>query len=188
LSDLFSDLENLGYRAGGADLCAAGVGAPHIRQRLWWVADSCIKQRSQPPDSQCCEKDERSTNGGVADTLVNTVRLGSQTSNDVACRQQSVEHKPGLEPGVPMGITHSNGSQSGDRSTTTTRQRHPFITASDWSDHDIITCYDGKARFVEPGLAPLADGIPARVGRLRGYGNAIVPQVAAQFIKAYANG
>lgn len=32
---------------------------------------------------------------------------------------------------------------------------------------------------------PLGKEIPARVGRLRGYGNAIVPQVAAEFIKAF---
>ena len=31
----------------------------------------------------------------------------------------------------------------------------------------------------------LGHGLPARGGRLRGYGNAIVPQVAAEFIKAY---
>ena len=31
---------------------------------------------------------------------------------------------------------------------------------------------------------PLAHGVSARMGRLRGYGNAIVPQVAAAFIRA----
>lgn len=34
-----ADLEGTGYASGAVDLCAAGVGAPHIRQRLWWVAE-----------------------------------------------------------------------------------------------------------------------------------------------------
>lgn len=54
-----------------------------------------------------------------------------------------------------------------------------------WSDADWLGCRDGKFRPVEPGTFPLANGIPARVGRLRGYGNAIVPQVAAEFVKAF---
>ncbi len=33
-----ADLEAMGYAVGGADLCAAGAGSPHIRQRLFWVA------------------------------------------------------------------------------------------------------------------------------------------------------
>jgi DNA (cytosine-5)-methyltransferase 1 len=33
-----ADLEALGYAVGAADLCAAGVGAPHLRQRLYFVA------------------------------------------------------------------------------------------------------------------------------------------------------
>ena len=40
LAGVFADLEGMGYQRAGADLCAAGVGAPHIRQRLYWVADS----------------------------------------------------------------------------------------------------------------------------------------------------
>ena len=34
-----ADLEGTGYACGAVDLCAAGVGAPHIRQRLWFVAE-----------------------------------------------------------------------------------------------------------------------------------------------------
>lgn len=39
LSRVFSDLEIMGYAGSGADLCSAGVGAPNIRQRLYWFAD-----------------------------------------------------------------------------------------------------------------------------------------------------
>ncbi|EDD7982957.1 hypothetical protein BXK42_12030 [Salmonella enterica subsp. enterica serovar Kottbus] len=40
------DLEEAGYAVAVIDFCAAGIGAPHIRQRLFWVADA---------DSQCME-------------------------------------------------------------------------------------------------------------------------------------
>ena len=59
------------------------------------------------------------------------------------------------------------------------RQRSP------WAETEWIECRDGKRRPVESGTFPLAHGIPARVGKLRAYGNAIVAPVAAQFIGAF---
>jgi DNA (cytosine-5)-methyltransferase 1 len=50
-SGVRSDLETLGYAVGAADLCAAGVGAPHGRQRLYFVADS---QRDKQPRKESC--------------------------------------------------------------------------------------------------------------------------------------
>lgn len=70
-----------------------------------------------------------------------------------------------------------------------------------WRDADWLLCRDGKCRPVEPGTFPLVDGAAARmgrvepgvarvassnrVGRLKGYGNAINAQAAAAFIRAY---
>ncbi|MFI2870495.1 DNA cytosine methyltransferase [Klebsiella aerogenes] len=70
-----------------------------------------------------------------------------------------------------------------------------------WRDADWLLCRDGKWRPVEPGTFPLVDGAAARlgrvepgvarvassnrVGRLKGYGNAINAQAAAEFIRAY---
>ena len=55
---------------------------------------------------------------------------------------------------------------------------------SPWSYSEWVYGRDGKTRRIEPGTPPLAHGVPARVGQIRAYGNAIVPQVAAEFISA----
>ena len=75
--------------------------------------------------------------------------------------------------------------------------------SSFWRNPDWLGCRDGKWRPVESGTSPLVNGLPrgvvpvcnpseqgyaektaeARVMRLKGYGNAIVPQVAAEIIK-----
>lgn len=115
-----SDLETLGYAVGAADLCAAGVGAPHIRQRLFWVADS---GREGLQERECV----RSISGG------------------------SPPPKP-------------------------------------WQAFELASFTDGKVRRIpaESAFFPLDDGLSTgRVGALRGAGNAIVPQVAAEFIKAF---
>ena len=140
------DLEALGYGAGAADLCAAGVGAPHIRQRLYWMADAGYEQAGRTADA------------GEAQ--------GRRAFGDASgCGAAS-----GLAYALPAGRPEG-WAESGYRSTA-------------WSSSDSIACTDGKSRRVESGTFPLAHGIPARMGRLRGYGNAIVPQVAAQFIEA----
>ncbi len=54
-----------------------------------------------------------------------------------------------------------------------------------WRDADWLYGRDGWWRPVRPKSFPLADGIPARVGRLRTYGNAINIEAATAFIKSY---
>ena len=54
-----------------------------------------------------------------------------------------------------------------------------------WRDADWLHGRDALWRPVRPGSFPLADGVPARVGRVRTYGNAINIEAAAAFIKSY---
>lgn len=54
-----------------------------------------------------------------------------------------------------------------------------------WRDHRQQRGSDGVTRMVQPGVRLLAHGIPARVGVLGAFGNAIVPQLGAEVLAAY---
>lgn len=91
---------------------------------------------------------------------------------------------------------HTRG-RAGDRARVVDgHDGHDAGASGPWSDAEWIPCTDGKSRPAQPGSFPLAYGVPsrvgaggtvetrARVGELAGYGNAIVPEVAATWIRA----
>jgi DNA (cytosine-5)-methyltransferase 1 len=287
-------LEASGYAIGAADLCAAGIGAPHIRQRLWFVGERLDDTASARHDRALAGsegearnearlrlsgegrgsggladaqgqrylqrevgdedgaqrplsgggEDERlrqpgpsgaSGNERVADTPLNGRRQGVEDggrlrSGDSA---EGTAGRSALDSDVSGGLADadSTGSQPGKRHDQAARHRHPVAAAGSngrladacndgpqgrvhggaheerqaldgsagrdgadrwpsptnghWRDADWLFCRDGKWRPVEPGTFPLAHGAPARVGRLRAYGNAIVPALAAEIIAAF---
>jgi DNA (cytosine-5)-methyltransferase 1 len=185
------DLEGEGYAFGAVGVPAAGVGAPHIRQRLWFVADD---QRFGREVAIQHTRDGRSATGereadvcGIGGTPSwlahnNNPRLEGrepvrQRGVELAAREDGVA--------VELGLSYSTGPQSGDRTTSTHGHRDSTESTGFWTPCDWLPCRDGKWRPVEPGTFPLAHGVSNRVGRLRAYGNAIVPQVAEQVIRAY---
>jgi len=163
LAGVRADLEAVGYVVGAADLCAACVGAPDIRQRLFWVADTEVEQRRGQRRNGC---------DGDAGRMRDVIAASGKASwlGDAARFRQ---------PGGGVNADSECAERGGNISATGASPR------SFWADSDLVPCRDGKARRVEPGTFPLAHGVPGRVGLLRGYGNAIVPQVAAAFIQAY---
>ena len=205
-----TDLEAKGYAFGAVGLPAAGVGAPHIRQRLWFVAESVRATSERGAGSIFGTQTEigsqdRSQHGDITNGLKHggengvgglaesesqqhdrsgNARRGrgefadSGDLGELGNSQQSGLQEQRGQPGVSPETPGADTGQTVERTSAST-----FWSACDW-----LPCRDGKARPVEPGTFPLAHGVPARVGRLRGYGNAIVPQVAAEVIRAYLYG
>ena len=152
LAGVRADLETLGYAVGAADLCAASVGAPHIRQRLFWVA--------------------------FADGW-DTGPEGLQRGGERGLEQ---------EDGEPVRVGDSECQGRGESQERDGETLQPGQSAQHGTDLDRsgwILCRDGKTRRTQPGVFPLAHGVPNRVVKLRGLGNAIVPQVAAVFVRCF---
>ena len=217
--DLVSaDLEGSGYACGAVDLCAAGVGAPHIRQRLWWVAermadadDAGPQGRRQPGRERAAERaaGPGGVVGGLGDAK-HTGRAAIPSGHDRSDDATGVvpgrgEQKQSRQTGVELGgladtddadgcgelrrlAQNGSGMRQGGRGAQLDLARsvasRPDATDSPWRDADWLYCRDGKWRPVEPGTFPLAHGAAARVGRLRGYGNAIAAPAAQAFIES----
>ena len=177
---LAADLEAASYAVAAADLPAAGIGAPHIRQRLFFGAVALeavtrglgdgLGEGSQgrigmPVGADQCAARPTGLAGGLADGDGGLARHGAlQRGWQHRCESQ-VGEAGGLVDGAdPAGTNATDGV---------------------WRDPDWLLCRDDRWRPVEPGTFPLADGIPGRMGLLRGYGNAIVPPLAAEFVTVF---
>ena len=157
-----NDLEGSGYACGAAVTAACGFGAPHQRKRLYWVADATQQQHDWTWRGRQGWRVEHSDSGTV----------GSMA--DAASEGPQGGELAGQRPDAQQQAAKRDGQTS-----------RPGPTNGFWRDADWLGCRDGKWRAVEPGSFPLAHGAAARVGRLRGFGNAIVAQQAQSFIEAF---
>jgi len=240
-----ADMEGADYAVGPVDTCAAGVGAPHLRQRLYFVADTArcgsgAGLRHREPTRQ---RGVEFADGGGACSLANTgcgslqhqrhglggtagapqgetrqqrfwidgrdgSAIGGLADTDLAGQRPSGGQSRPPQAGDDLGRSNPSSElgyskrarpQGHPRNDGATRgwpgEAGPIAKASLsgdpgptnglWRDVDWLLCRDGKWRAVEPATFPLVNGTPARVGRLRAYGNAIVLEEAAQKVEAY---
>ncbi|QSW13287.1 DNA cytosine methyltransferase [Klebsiella michiganensis] len=221
-----ADLEGVGYAFGLVPFTSAGIGAPHIRERAYWVAHASSGRYDRRTEAA---GQEARAGAGIAIGVgigglgnSNVARLERLGGNDGAAGREGTTG-PTAAPGVHDGManTESGGRRerieniagvrigNAEERTAGRFAKHggmvdEFRTLEVngfWRDADWLLCRDGKWRPVEPGTFPLVDGAAARmgrvepgvarvassnrVGRLKGYGNAINAQAAAAFIRAY---
>ena len=197
-----SDMEGEDYAFWCPDICSAGVGAPHIRQRLYWVAESNdAERRTDATGRNVGNRPNTGWSEGASDVEGRGAAILMADAND---RQQTRR-------------LASATSRHGRSANATGCLDRPGPTNGFWSNPDWLYCRDGKWRPVEPGSFPLAHGLPRslgtssaelrrlaevagldgkslarakayRVGTLSGYGNAINIEQATEFVRVYLDG
>jgi len=211
------DLEGMGYAFGLVPFAAAGVGAPHIRERAYWVAHAHSQIDDRRRDVRANGWDEHSDGSHFNGMAYSNHRICDE-GETIRTGRNAV-----LDGSIANRLAHTDNEQHsisisrcGHEYVSTGRQQDPAALAGlrrdcralevngFWRDADWLLCRDGKWRPVEPGTFPLVDGAAARlgrvepgvarvassnrVGRLKGYGNAINAQAAAEFVRAYMEG
>jgi DNA (cytosine-5)-methyltransferase 1 len=154
--DLVStDLEGLDFAFAAAAFPSAGIGAPHIRDRAYWVA---------PNNRVAYTNSERQQRGRTKSGIVVVA--------DRQGRETNAKKRHGPKSGVASFVEQQKAVHRGlFKSSPNGANIEARPTNGFWKDVDWLACRDGKWRPVEPGTFPLADGTSSRVGRLRAYGN-----------------
>ena len=165
LDQVLSDLEAIGYASRAFVIPAVAVDAHHRRDRVWIVAHA---NRDGQPDGAVNET-TRSRQLDVADPDNGTGRRREE-------RQPQGDRQLGVR-GEDVADAIGEGSQ---------RAKHEQREARDARARQPSELGSREAWFwtTEPMVGRVANGVPARVDRIKALGNAVVPQVVAQIGRA----
>lgn len=184
-----SDLEGVGYAFGAADIPAAGFGGAHRRQRFGFVADTDNAQwwsdrapwhDGQWPATGRVESYRDAGNGGAGCGLV---YANDERGNGRDAGGQQAGRREPADAGSTGRLAHPDGWKPWNGNLQRGGQHRQFAQngrVAEW-----LRCRDDRWRPIEPGLAPLVDAYPARLGLLRGFGDAIDVEAFTNLIGAY---
>ena len=198
-----ADLEGMGYAFGLVPFTSAGIGAPHIRERAYWVANAISKYESAAGDETGSATCLRSSPfDGVADACCERFnRIDSLLQREELRRNtESLPEATGI--GSACGVGDANNSRlerhlGNDRATgwegatgsvaETSLHSRPLEVNGFWRDADWLFCRDGQWRPVESGTFPLV----ARFAKSLGHGKSSLRAMAGRNrtgrLKGYGN-
>lgn len=162
-------LAEIGYDCRWDCIPAAAVGAPHLRDRVFLIATPRAEQHRVMANSN---------NGGSRDPLF--ARWNAPWNGGPAVSNTDSNRKNGRAKRTEEMALALPDSGNNEVSRRQTDIRHDEKSMGGRvSDGGGVSEYDGREWWpAEPNVGRVAHGISNRMDRLRGLGNAVVPQVA----------
>ena len=163
--DVLADLAACGYSAEWQVIPASSIGAPHRRDRLIVVAYPEVfggDERERRADSQ--------TTNGRRTVQGETRRSSSTTADSDGGRD---EREAGTMADAEIFFGDGGRHRHGETFAANNPGLSDFLSSRRTSGSENFGIWQ-----TEPDVGRVAHGIPARVDRLRGLGNAVVPQLA----------
>lgn len=188
--DVADDMEGIGYATRAEVRPACSVGKPHKRDRLWFVGnatDTGLQERGCGAVHEPRPEQEPERYGAVGDTEHDGRDRGQERRSDAATVPNDTQGQDcTCQPsgaGKPCDVANpiSKRGRGGHGEWQDAENANP---SSEGGELEWITCPDGKQRPVKSGICLLAHGVQHRAPILHGFGNAIVPSLAAAFIES----
>jgi DNA (cytosine-5)-methyltransferase 1 len=180
-----TDLEAQGYEVQPYVLPAASVNAPHLRQRVWFVANSGTFRLQQRKASrtmgegqeEICGEGNQSTLQSSATSEVGNAADSQHTGLEGQYRQRQGCSINRCDKGVFVGAEDKFDAADPDT------QRGVDRNSRHWEEFPTQSPICGR----DDGIPTQLDGITFSKWRnesIKAYGNAVVPQVVHQIFKA----
>lgn len=169
---ILSALENEGYQTELFNIPACSLTAWHKRERIWIISyNSSIGRMDRKFDKESMDGREQAFDEASPSNKL-------KVFPDSGLQRQEISEKQAT--GIEQYCKENDAHTEKQRFKTGTEC---YITKgqirSSWVNDN-----RGKQWESEPSVGRVANGIPGRVDRLKGLGNAIVPQVAYYIFKA----